>query len=53
MLFILNEVVTGFGRTGGMFATTEFGLSPDLITVAKGLSRRMRRSAPCWSDGEC
>ncbi|MFG2480242.1 aminotransferase class III-fold pyridoxal phosphate-dependent enzyme [Streptomyces fagopyri] len=38
ILFILDEVVTGFGRTGAMFATTEFGLSPDLITVAKGLS---------------
>ncbi|MFD1276936.1 aminotransferase class III-fold pyridoxal phosphate-dependent enzyme [Streptomyces kaempferi] len=38
ILFILDEVVTGFGRTGAMFATTEFDLSPDLITVAKGLS---------------
>ncbi|MEU2623378.1 aminotransferase class III-fold pyridoxal phosphate-dependent enzyme [Streptomyces sp. NPDC007157] len=38
ILFILDEVVTGFGRTGAMFATTEFGLAPDLITLAKGLS---------------
>lgn len=38
ILFIVDEVVTGFGRTGAMFATEEFGLSPDLITVAKGLS---------------
>ncbi|MEU9442258.1 aminotransferase class III-fold pyridoxal phosphate-dependent enzyme [Streptomyces sp. NPDC048304] len=38
ILFIADEVVTGFGRTGAMFATTEFGLSPDLITLAKGLS---------------
>ncbi|MEV7320778.1 aminotransferase class III-fold pyridoxal phosphate-dependent enzyme [Streptomyces sp. NPDC093970] len=38
ILFVLDEVVTGFGRTGSLFATTEFGLSPDLITLAKGLS---------------
>ncbi|MEV7033344.1 aminotransferase class III-fold pyridoxal phosphate-dependent enzyme [Streptomyces sp. NPDC093272] len=38
ILFVLDEVVTGFGRTGSMFATTEFGLTPDLITLAKGLS---------------
>ncbi|MEU2927731.1 hypothetical protein ABZ636_22175 [Streptomyces sp. NPDC007251] len=30
--------MTAFGRTGAMSATTEFGLSPDLITLAKGLS---------------
>ncbi|MFJ6149735.1 aminotransferase [Micromonospora profundi] len=38
ILFIADEVITGFGRTGSMFATTEFDLRPDLITVAKGLS---------------
>ncbi|MFJ4468225.1 aminotransferase class III-fold pyridoxal phosphate-dependent enzyme [Streptomyces sp. NPDC089424] len=38
ILFVVDEVVTAFGRTGAMFATTEFGLSPDLITLAKGLS---------------
>ncbi|KOV74870.1 class III aminotransferase [Streptomyces sp. AS58] len=38
ILFIADEVITGFGRTGSMFATTEFGLSPDMITLAKGLS---------------
>lgn len=38
ILFIADEVITGFGRTGSMFATEEFVLRPDMITVAKGLS---------------
>jgi 4-aminobutyrate---pyruvate transaminase len=38
ILFIGDEVITGFGRTGSMFATEEFDLKPDMITVAKGLS---------------
>ncbi|WP_405984079.1 aminotransferase [Streptomyces sp. NBC_00872] len=38
ILFIADEVITGFGRTGSMFATTEFDLSPDMVTLAKGLS---------------
>lgn len=38
ILFIADEVVTGFGRTGSIFGTTEFDLSPDMITLAKGLS---------------
>ncbi|NYV73736.1 aminotransferase class III-fold pyridoxal phosphate-dependent enzyme [Streptomyces sp. UH6] len=38
ILFIADEVITGYGRTGSMFATTEFGLTPDIITTAKGLS---------------
>ena len=38
ILFIADEVITGFGRTGAMFASQEFDLNPDMITVAKGLS---------------
>ena len=38
ILFIADEVITGFGRTGSMFATKEFDLNPDMITLAKGLS---------------
>jgi 4-aminobutyrate---pyruvate transaminase len=38
ILFIADEVITGFGRTGSMFGTQEFGLTPDIITLAKGLS---------------
>ncbi|BBY27470.1 aspartate aminotransferase family protein [Mycolicibacterium sediminis] len=38
ILFVLDEVITGFGRTGSMFAADRFGLSPDLITFAKGVT---------------
>jgi L-2,4-diaminobutyrate transaminase len=38
VLLIADEVVTGFGRLGTMFGTEVFGLRPDLITVAKGIT---------------
>ena len=37
-LFCVDEVQTGFGRTGTMFAAEHWGLEPDLVTVAKSLS---------------
>lgn len=37
ILLIADEVQTGFGRTGTLFATEQSGISPDLITVAKSL----------------
>src|SRR3954451_8058488 len=37
-LFCLDEVQTGFGRTGRMFAAEHWGLEPDLMPVAKSLS---------------
>jgi ornithine--oxo-acid transaminase len=37
-LFCVDEVQTGFGRTGRMFALDHWGLEPDLVTVAKALS---------------
>jgi acetylornithine/succinyldiaminopimelate/putrescine aminotransferase len=37
-LFAVDEVQTGFGRTGRMFAFEHWGLEPDLVTVAKSLS---------------
>jgi beta-alanine--pyruvate transaminase len=38
ILLIFDEVITGFGRTGSAFAAQEFGVLPDLITTAKGLT---------------
>jgi len=38
ILFVVDEVICGFGRTGNMFATQTFGLAPDVVTVAKALS---------------
>lgn len=37
VLFIIDEVQTGIGRTGKVFAYQHDGISPDIITVAKGL----------------
>lgn len=38
ILLIADEVITGFGRTGRMFASDYFGIKPDLITFAKGVT---------------
>ena len=38
VLFIVDEVITAFGRLGEWFASSRFGLEPDLITCAKGIS---------------
>ncbi len=38
ILFVADEVICGFGRTGKMFATETFGLNPDIITLSKQLS---------------
>lgn len=37
VLLILDEVMCGMGRTGTMFACEQDGISPDLVTIAKGL----------------
>jgi adenosylmethionine-8-amino-7-oxononanoate aminotransferase len=37
-LYISDEVITGFGRVGDWFAATRYGLEPDLMTFAKGVT---------------
>jgi adenosylmethionine-8-amino-7-oxononanoate aminotransferase len=61
VLLVLDEVITGFGRTGEWFATGRYGLTPDLITVAKGITSgyiplggviaSARVAEPFWADG--
>jgi L-2,4-diaminobutyrate transaminase len=54
VLVIADEVVCGFGRTGEMFGSSAFGLEPDLMTVAKGITSAyiplsaVLISAPVW-----
>jgi putrescine aminotransferase len=61
VLFVLDEVITGFGRVGEWFATERFDLSPDLVTVAKGITSgyiplggviaSARVAEPFWAEG--
>lgn len=41
ILFVADEVICGFGRTGSMWGSQTFGLQPDMLTCAKGLSAAM------------
>ncbi|MCX5794263.1 MAG: 4-aminobutyrate--2-oxoglutarate transaminase [Elusimicrobia bacterium] len=45
VVFIADEVQTGFGRAGGLFACAQSGVVPDLMTLAKGLGGGMPISA--------
>lgn len=38
IMLICDEVMAGFGRTGSMFAFQQFGITPDLVTFAKGVN---------------
>ena len=52
VVMIIDEVVCGFGRTGKMFGMEHFGVTPDIMTVAKGVvSAYMPLAATIVSDG--
>jgi len=45
MLFVADEIQTGFARTGKMFATEHYEIEPDLVTTAKSLAGGMPLAA--------
>jgi acetylornithine/LysW-gamma-L-lysine aminotransferase len=50
-LLILDEIQTGFGRTGKMFAFQHFDLQPDLLCLAKSIAGGMPMGATLLRDG--
>ncbi|HHW90613.1 MAG TPA: aspartate aminotransferase family protein [Clostridiales bacterium] len=52
ILLIIDEVQTGMGRTGKMFGYEHYGITPDIITLAKGLGAGMPIGA-VLARGEC
>jgi len=52
ILLIFDEVITGFGRLGGPTASEVFGVTPDILTVAKGLTNGTVPMAATFVSGD-
>lgn len=53
MLLIVDEVQTGMGRTGTMFAYEQLGVTPDIMTLAKGIGGGVPLAALCAREEIC
>jgi len=52
ILLIFDEVITGFGRLGAPFGATKFGVNPDMMTVAKGMTNAAVPMGACFASGK-
>lgn len=53
ILLILDEVQTGIGRTGSLFAYSQYGIEPDIMTLGKGLGGGFPVAATLAKDAVC
>ncbi len=52
ILLVFDEVITGFGRLGASFGATYFGVTPDLMTVAKGITNAAVPMGAVFAKGD-
>ena len=52
ILLVFDEVITGFGRTGRAFASQSFGVKPDMMTMAKGITNGAQPMAAVATNDE-